>query len=167
MSRFRFRLERVLGVRRVEEEVARAEWLSAERAARDAEESAARADEAVSAARGRVAALQASAQLSASEVLIAQASLDRLREVCVQRTIQASRLRRDAERLRESMAERRSRVRGLETLEERARDRWRAESETRANAELDEYGGRTDREDFSRPAASPDDELPTTRQTWS
>ena len=67
MSRFRFRLERVLGVRRVEEEVARAEWLSAERAARDAEESATRADEAVVAARARVAALQGSTQLSASD----------------------------------------------------------------------------------------------------
>jgi flagellar export protein FliJ len=164
VTRFRFRLQRVLGVRRVEEEIARAEWLDAERTAREAEDQARRTQDAVDAARLRLAAVQSQGMLRPAEVLVLQAQLDRLREQWVQRTIVASRSRRDAERLRQVMAERRVRVRGLETLEDRARETWRSETEARANAELDERG---DRRNPLRSLGAAADETRATRGTWS
>jgi flagellar export protein FliJ len=145
MSAFRFRLARVLGVRRIEEELARAEWLEAERAARAAEELALGLQSAVERARADLEDLQSSSRLDPADVLLKQALVDRLREQWVQRTIQASRSRREAEKLRQAMAERRVRVRGLETLESNARGAWRQENETRANAELDERANLPDR----------------------
>jgi len=135
---FRFRLERVLGVRRIEEQVARAAWLEAEGPAAAAEAEATRLHGSVQRAREQLAQLQSSSRLEAAEVLLQQALIDRLREQWVQKTIAASRLRREAERLRLAMAERRVRVRGLKTLETRAREDWRLETEAEANAELDE-----------------------------
>lgn len=161
MTRFRFRLQRVLGVRRVEEELARAEWQAAERTAREAEERARRAQASALDARARLAELQSRAELRPAEVLLEQSQLDRLREQWVQKTILASRVRRDAERLRHVMAERRVRVRGLETLEGRARGEWRAENEALANRELDE------RRNPSRAPRAADDETRATRGTWS
>jgi hypothetical protein len=157
-------------VRRVEEELARAEWLESERAAREVEELALRAQLAVEEARARLSALQARPDLKPGEVLVGQSQLDRLREQWVQRMIAASRARRDAERLRQVMAERRVRVRGLETLEDRARGSWRAENDARENAELDERGERSSRGDRGNPstgAAARDDELRAPRGTWS
>ncbi|MBK8180386.1 MAG: hypothetical protein IPK67_16135 [Planctomycetes bacterium] len=164
MSRFQFRLGRVLGVRRVEEEIARGDWLEAEHAAGRAEETARRAQLAVEEARSRLAALQSRPELQAAEVLLEQDQLDRLREQWVQRTIQASRLRRDAERLRQVMAERRVRVKGLETLEDRARGQWRAENEIRANQELDERGDRRNSSPWNAGVA---DESRATRGSWN
>jgi flagellar biosynthesis chaperone FliJ len=85
-------------------------------------------------------------------VLIKQALVDRLREQWVQKTIAASRLRKQAERLRLAMAERRVRVRGLKTLRSRAQELWRLESEASANAELDERAA--GRREHARPAGS-------------
>ena len=138
MSAFRFRLQRVLGVRRIEEELARAEWLDAERAASVAEDLARNLQSAVERARADLAGRQSSSRLDPADVLLQQALIDRLREQWVQRTIQASRARRESERLRQAMAERRVRVRGLQTLESNARRAWLQERETSANAELDE-----------------------------
>lgn len=138
MSAFRFRLKRVLGVRRIEEDLARAEWLDAERIALAAEDQARALQASVERARLDLAGLQSSSRLDPADLLIKQALVDRLREQWVQRTIQASRVRREAERLRLVMAERRISVRGLETLESRARLAWHKDSEQSANAELDE-----------------------------
>ena len=161
MSAFRFRLQRVLGVRRIEEDLAKAEWQDAERSARAAEEQARGLQSAVERARGDLARLQSSSQLDPADVLLKQALVDRLREQWVQRTIQASRARREAERLRQAMAERRVRVRGLETLESKARETWRQDGEASANAELDERASllRTD------PAHSREDRAH--RGTWN
>ena len=149
---FRFRLERVLGVRRIEEEVARAAWLEAERPASAAEAEAAALQRAVERSRAELAQLQSSSRLGPADVLLKQALVDRLREQWVQKTIAASRLRREAERLRLAMAERRVRVRGLQTLESRARETWRLEGEAQANAELDERASQ--RRLLERPAAA-------------
>lgn len=140
MSAFRFRLDRVLGVRRIEEELARAEWQVAERAASAAEDLARSLQAAVDRSREGLASLQSSPRLDPADVLLKQALLDRLREQAVQRTIHASRARRESERLRLAMADRRVRVRGLETLETSARRAWRLENEAGANAALDERG---------------------------
>lgn len=138
MSAFRFRLQRVLGVRRVEEDLARAEWLDAERIAHAAEAQARDLQAAVERARADLARLQSSSRMNPADVVLEQALIDRLREQWVQRTIQASRARRESERLRLAMTERRVRVRGLETLELKARETWRRDGEASANAELDE-----------------------------
>ena len=142
MSRFRFRLERVLGVRRIEEEVARATWLEAERPATAAEAQANALHAAIQRSRAELAALQSSSRLGPADVLLKHALVDRLREQWVQKTIAASRLRREAERLRLEMTSRRVRVRGLETLESRAKESWRLDAEVRANAEIDERAGK-------------------------
>jgi flagellar biosynthesis chaperone FliJ len=149
---FRFRLERVLGVRRIEEQVARAAWLEAERPAALAEAEALALQTAIQTAREQLAQLQSSSRLGAADVLIKQALVDRLREQWVQKTIAASRLRKQAERLRLAMAERRVRVRGLKTLRSRAQELWRLESEASANAELDERAA--GRREHARPAGS-------------
>ncbi len=138
MSRFRFRLDRLLGVRRVEETVARADWLVAERNALGAEATAAAALTAVEGARASLAQMQSRASMVPADVLVVQGSVDRLREQWVQKTIQASRARREAERLRLLLTERRVSVRGLETLRTHAREDWRLETEAQANRELDE-----------------------------
>ena len=68
MSAFRFRLQRVLGVRRIEEDLAKAEWQDAERSARAAEEQARGLQSAVERARGDLARLQSSSQLDPADV---------------------------------------------------------------------------------------------------
>lgn len=141
MSRFRFRLERVLGVRRIEESVARADWLESERATGLIEEQARELNSSVAACRAHLAQLQSSPRLDPADVLLQQTLIDRLREQFVQKTIQASRARRETERMRQSMIERRVRVRGLETLETRSKETWRLENEAAANAQLDERTG--------------------------
>lgn len=158
MSRFHFRLERVLGVRRIEEDVARAAWLEAENRAQAAEREAQAVGQSLARARAELGELQSHPHLAPTQVLLRQSAIDRLREVWVQRTIHSSRLRREADRLRVERVERRTRVRGLETLETRERQRWRAESEARSNAELDERATRRPHQD------SPDADAQTARQ---
>ena len=160
MSRFSFRLGRVLGVRRIEETVARAEWLAAERSAREAEDLARCLLADVERARTQLAHLLSSSSMNPADVLLNQALVDRLREQWVQRTIQASRARREADRLRQAMTERRVRVRGLETLESRAKEAWRLENEAAANAELDERGN------LQRASAAKGDEVRVGRGIW-
>ncbi len=160
MSRFKFRLERVLGVRRIEESIARAQWLEAERSARESEDQARELQTAVERARTQLSALQSSPRLDPADVLLQQTLIDRLREQWVQKTIHASRARREAERLRQAMAERRVRVRGLETLETRSKESWRAENEALLNAELDE------RAKLLRANSGNEDEHRAGRGTW-
>ncbi|MEO6709930.1 MAG: hypothetical protein ABI054_08490, partial [Planctomycetota bacterium] len=89
MSAFRFRLQRVLGVRRIEEDLARADWLDAERIALAAEDQARALQASVERARADLAAMQSSSRLEPADLLLKQALVDRLRDQWVQRTIQA------------------------------------------------------------------------------
>ena len=161
MSGFAFRLRRVLGVRRIEEDLARAEWLEAEQAASAAEAAARELQLAVERARTDLTALQSSPNLNPADVMLKQALVDRLREQWVQRTIQASRTRRESERLRQALAERRVRVRGLETLESKARQSFRSQTEAKANAELDE------RANLQRSDITTEHEDRAQRGTWN
>ena len=137
--RFGFRLARLLRVRAIEEQVARAEWGLSEALARDQERLRAERAEALALARaelaGRLApgnALHARWMLQAERALEGQATdLRRTHEDALTRRAQAEaygRVWRDRERDRRVLAE----------LEGRARARHREELERWDNAQLDE-----------------------------
>lgn len=148
MRRFRFRLGRVLRVRRLQEEVARAAFLEARAEADRARAALERARERLAAGRAELAELQARPRLEPAEVIRQQETL-----LALQRALGP--LRSRAERREEAAAERqaawseaRAAVRGLERLEARRRGAHRAELERLETREQDERA-------LARGAASP------------
>ena len=78
MKPFRFRLDRLLRVREVEEQTARAEWLVVEQAARAAEARAEALASDRAAAFGELARAMAERSLTPAVTLVQHAALDRL-----------------------------------------------------------------------------------------
>ncbi len=138
MKRFRFRLARVLAVRRLAERQARATFLEARArslAAR-AEAEAARAEH----ERGQafLSASQSSPWLRAGEVIAQQAAIEALRASLRRRESQAHALEQAAEIAKEAWESARAAVRGLERPEERRGAAHRAELERAEGRALDE-----------------------------
>lgn len=138
MRRFRFRLERLARVRRIQEEQERERWLAAELARREADAAEAGAREQTAAVEAELRRRQADAALGVDAVLVAQAALERARGAEVRARERTRTATFQAERLRAPWDERRQEVRGLERLEQRARTAWRREELLREAAELDE-----------------------------
>lgn len=136
MARFNFRLERVLRVRAVLEEVARAEWRAAEHAAAVAEE------------RHRSLLLEREAAqsdlpvgpgpLDVNGLLWRQASVERMSEAAGRLRERALTVRYQADEARRPWEERRRDVRGLERLREHALLAHLASEETAEIAAMDE-----------------------------
>lgn len=138
-ARSHARLQRVLRVRHVQEEVARARWLAAERAARIAGDARADAD-----ARRADAACElrdALADLTPAAILRQHAALDALAGVAVRLRERARTLRFQADRERAPWELRRREARGLERLCERSREEAWLRALAREARELDEIAG--------------------------
>jgi len=139
---FRFRLGRLRKVRRLQEEQERERWLEAELARREAEAAEQQARAALHAAEEDLRARQAADALGVLEVLQAQDALERVNVVLRGARERARTAAYQAERMRAPWEERRKEVRGLERLEERAREVWRREELRRETMEMDEVARR-------------------------
>lgn len=142
MSRFRFKLERLGRVRRIQEEQEREVWLAAEYARQDAEAAEARARADVASAESLLRARQADKALGVGAVLQAQAALERVHGTLRRASERTRTASYQADRLRVPWEERRKEVRGLERLREQARVAWRSEELQREARELDEVAAR-------------------------
>jgi flagellar export protein FliJ len=142
VSVFRFRLARVLRARRTAEEVQRAQVYAAEQVARAAEGVAERCAELARGAQDSVRAGQSAQELDAAAVLIAQDAHARAQAV-EQATHETARSARgSAEAERTVWKSLRTDVRGLERLEERARERFRLEAETQEERSIEDAAAR-------------------------
>jgi len=145
MRAFRFRLARLLRVRRLEEEIARGELAHASRRASEARSSAERAEAEVERGRSDLLRLQAGPRLEPPAVIARHAAQDgvaRARAECERRALE---LEREAEVRRETLMGARAAVRGLERLSERRRALHLAQLERADRLELDEVAQRVRR----------------------
>ncbi len=145
MRAFRFRLARLLRVRRIEEEIARGELAHARGRAHEARSSAEHAAEEVERGRGELLRLQAGPRLEPAAVIARHAAQDgvaRARATCERRALE---LEREAEVRRATLMSARAAVRGLERLSERRRALHLAQLERAERLELDEVAQRTRR----------------------
>ena len=139
MKRFEFRLARLLRVRSIEEDVARASWARAELRAGEAEQRRRALSSELAAARDALAReLGCGVPLSPAWITLAQRALDGLAVALRARTEEALTLRGQADAEARAWRERRSRRRGLEELESRARARHGREREAAEAAQQDE-----------------------------
>lgn len=138
MKRFQFRLARLAKVRELQEEIARAEWQAAEDLARRAERRVHEILQLVAETNASLRELQASEQLSSTEVLALQDLLERVMRTLANAKRQAAELRAAAEVAREPWTALRVELEGLARLEQRARDDHRTELTRVENAELDQ-----------------------------
>lgn len=135
MSRAK-RLQRILRVRVVEEEQARATWLAAEGVAREAED---RVDHLRGERGAIVRALgDGLASTSASWVLVAHEQIERARLATEAQRERALTFRTQADSVREPWAAKRAAAKGLERLVERATESEQAEGLAAEAEELDE-----------------------------
>jgi flagellar export protein FliJ len=138
MKPFRFRLDRVLRVREVEEEIARAAWLTVESAAQAAEHRADALAEDRAAAFAALASDMAERSLPPAETLLRHASLDRLAGSVGAERERALTLRQQADQAREPWQDRRREVLGLSRLRDAAKSRHSATVLAEEIAEMDE-----------------------------
>jgi flagellar export protein FliJ len=150
-SRFSFRLARLLRLRSVFEQEARAVFGAAEGAAVEAEAEAERQAAALHSALRESAALSGPGQIEPEAVLSAEVAEAARRARLLHERRRADTLRFQADRLRDAWLARRVDHESVQRLEERARGRWREELETSENSALDEVAMTRA---FSRPADS-------------
>ena len=141
MTRFSFRLERVLRVRAIEEAAAKADWAAAVYAVHNAEEAEQRAREQVATAESDLALRLGSGRVDARSVMASQHLLDGLRRRAVEAGAAIGALRAEAEERRATWAAARREKRALERLRERALTRHRTDVERREANERDELAG--------------------------
>lgn len=138
MSRFRFKLERLAKVRRIQEEQDRELWMQAETVRRDAEAQEAQALERVRAVEAELRARQSDDSLGVADVLQGQEALVRAREALLKARERTKTATYQADRLRAPWEERRKEVRGLDRLKEQDHATWRREELQREAREMDE-----------------------------
>ena len=138
MGSFHFRLQRVLRVREVQEELALLRWREAAAAAQAADEAALRMRRARTHAAERLGRDLHSGQISAPAMIPAHAALDDMDRAAGRLERRARILERQAEELRRPFEERRREVRGLERLRERRLSDWRREDLRKEIASMDE-----------------------------
>lgn len=141
MKPFRFRLQRVLRVRELREEVARAEFLAADGPAREAEELASACGGDLRAAELELRDDLASGPLAPAAVILEQGALQDLERRRLGARRRAATLRHAAERLRDPLRDAQKDRRALERLRERALEVHRVEVEKEDNRVLDEVAG--------------------------
>lgn len=142
MKRFQFRLARVLRVRRIEEQAARATFLEQHALAREAQESSARALEQRQLMESQLTDQVQSGPIDPRSAIRAQDSIDGMGHVCRRRRNESTALSLQAAQAREPWVETRVDVRALERLEDRMRERHLSSVEKQANRELDETAAR-------------------------
>ncbi len=162
MKPFRFRLARVLRLRELLKDQARAQYGAAELAAQGGEAARDAALQEALAGLDALRARRSAGALDPQAVLVAEAAVDELRQRLAANRKRAVRLRAGAETACEVWNAARAGIQGLERLAERDRDRHRAEVEREQNRESDEralskFGlkRRTDRPDEPDHGSSP------------
>lgn len=138
MSRFRFRLQRVLGVRRLEEELARAAFMEGETRAQQAESVRDRARHDVEQSLAQLTRAVEARELDADAVLLDQFTVDQTAKRLPPAAQRARVAREGAERERRAWEERKRALKSLENLRERARTAHQAEEARVDNLRLDE-----------------------------
>lgn len=142
MSAFRFKLGRVLRVRRATEEIQRAKLAEAEAGARTREIEAGLRAEDVRAAEASLRADQSAEQLDPNRVLVALDASSRLEAIERASRQRAATARAEAESERALWRGERAGVLGLERLEDRERARFRAELDVREERIIEEVAAR-------------------------
>ena len=142
MSRFRFRLERVLRARRAAEQLQRAQLAEAEHGARRMESTAQSCTDAVYAARADMRTAQSAQSLDPAWILVSQDAHERMS--AVERTLLANAAvaRRAALTERTALRALRADVRGLERLEARGRERLHERTQTDEERAIEEFAAR-------------------------
>jgi flagellar export protein FliJ len=131
-------LQRVLGVRRLEEELARATFMEVEARAKSAEAARERARDDLRRGLAELARAVAAPELDAEEILLDHRAVDLTRRR-VPPLVQRARASRDAaDRERRTWEERKRAVKSLENLRERARTAHQTEEARVDNLRLDE-----------------------------
>ncbi|MCP3914811.1 MAG: hypothetical protein GY711_04525 [bacterium] len=138
MNASRKRLARVRRVREIQEELARADWLTAERSADAAEEASAAGFAEVAQAREQLGQRMESGLSAPTETLHAFTAIDRIEDTARLWRERARTLRFQADQKRAPWEERRRDVRALELLEDRAREAEIQEEFEAETLELDE-----------------------------
>ncbi len=142
MSAFRFKLGRVLRVRRATEEIQRVRLAEAESGARERESEALHRAESVRGAQSSLAADQSAEQLDAQRVLVALDATARLEAIERAAHTRAVSARSAAEIERGTWRDARAGVLGLERLEDRERLRFRTELDAREERVIEEVASR-------------------------
>lgn len=150
MNAFRFRLGRVLRVRRATEEIQRAQLAVAESDARDREEEASSRADSVNAAQASLLADQTAVELDARRVLVALEASARLEAIERAARARAGTARAAAEVERATWRDARAGVLGLERLEDRERARFRSELDAREERAIEEVASRRAEEERRR-----------------
>jgi flagellar export protein FliJ len=139
--RFEFRLSRLRRVREIDEQVARAVWTAAEAESHEASVLLEEARTAIAEAREDLSTSLDPASgttVDPRSVLVALESIQGMLDDVHRRREDALTLRAQADRLAEAWREREVERKALVELENRARERHRAELEREENAEMDE-----------------------------
>jgi len=142
VTRFKFRLARVLHARRAAEQLQRAELAAAENRARRAEATAGACTDAVHAARNDVARAQSAPSLDAAWVLVSHDAETRLMRVEENLHALASAERERVAGVRGAWRALRTDVRGLERLEARGRERVREKVASDEERAIEEFAAR-------------------------
>ncbi len=142
MSAFRFKLGRVLRVRRATEEIQRAKLAEAESGARDRETEALSRADSVRAAEASLQADQSAAELDAGRILRALDASARLEGIERAARGRAVTARSAAEVERSTWRDARAGVLGLERLEDRERSRFHTDRDVREERVIEEVASR-------------------------
>jgi len=142
VSGFRFKLDRVLRVRRATEEIQRVRLADAEFGARTRESEASARTESVRAAHSSLSADQSAEQLDPQRVLVAIEATARLEAIERAAQARAVTARSAAEVEHATWRDARAGVLGLERLEERERQRFRTERDTHEERAIEEVASR-------------------------
>jgi len=142
VSAFRFKLDRVLRVRRATEEIQRVRLAEAESGARTRESEASKRADSVRGAQSSLAADQSAELLDAQRVLVAVVATARLEAIERAAHARAVTARTAADIERGTWRDARAGVLGLERLEERERQRFRTERDTHEERAIEEVASR-------------------------
>ena len=142
MTRYRFRLERVLHARRAAEQLQRAELAQAENRARRAEETADACTDALHAARADLSRSQSAQSLDAAWILVSQAAEARMSAVEGELHALAEAAREQVAVVRVAWRALRTDVKGLERLDARGRERVRERVASDEERAIEEFAAR-------------------------
>ena len=145
MKRFEFRLKRLARVRQVQEEQARARWLSAEMEARELEARVSKAQAQIAEALVHLRQAQAAPFVDPRSVLGSRSSIELMEDGRRRLSLQARSARKRADQEKLPWTSVRAELEGLARLEEKEHEQHRLEVERSEAVELDEIAAERQR----------------------
>ena len=142
MTTFRFRMERLLRVRKLEEEIARSRWLAALRASARAQERVEQVQEQIQATEQHLRSQISSSSVTPRAVLSTQSLQSRVWSELQRRQENAKTAAFQAEQQRAPWQQKRTEAEGLERLRSQRREIFLQESDAREIELLDEIASR-------------------------